>query len=153
MCFSTVARLHQRLFKPASRCEAMRLTAVSSNFPPWLLTDPMPLEIQDSKCNHQTHSYTCSRWHAHKVHNIPSLLWPAVVIYTIVICFFLHKLLQCTRWNCSCTGVKVPTTSSVLLFFCVEDVIQEDLGVGEVWLRSVLGLATRSVGCAKSWFC
>lgn len=43
------------------------------------------------------------------------------------------------------------TTSSVLLFFCVEDKIQEDLGVGEVGLRSVLEQATHSGG-AKRWF-
>lgn len=67
--------------------------------------------------------------------------------------FLFTQTLTVHKLELFCTGVKVPTTSSVLLFFCVENEIQEDLGVGEVGLRSVLGLAARSGGCAKSWFC
>ena len=66
------------------------------------------------------------------------------MIYTVVICFLLYKLLQCASWSWSHPGVKVLTTSSALLLFCVEDKIQGDLGVGEVGLGNFLGLAARS---------
>lgn len=79
-----------------------------------------------------THIYMFMLTWAH-IQNIPSLLLPAVVIYTVEICFFLHKLLQCASWSWSHTGVKVLATSALLFFCCF-------LGFGEVGLRNFLGL-------------
>lgn len=87
------------------------------------------------------------------VHKIPSLFLPAVVIYTVVICFCLHKLLRCVSWSGSHPGVKVLTTSSALLFFCVKDKIQGDLGVGEVGWKNLLGLAACSGGGGFGMIC
>lgn len=76
--------------KPPSRCGAMNLTAITSNLPLRLLTDPVLLRCSYSKTNLHKHAhilYMLTQTWAH-IQNILSLLWPEVVIYTAEICFF-----------------------------------------------------------------
>lgn len=79
MCFTSVVRRHQRLFKAASRCEEMRLTAMS-----------LKLELVDRPCAFwdvttaewvPTHQRMCTN-------HIMSYLWAAALIYTSVVCLF-----------------------------------------------------------------
>lgn len=116
MCFSSVATLHQRVFEPASRCEAKGLTTMSLNPPLWSLSDPVPLEMQLLQiwALHLCVYGAAVHANTHKTH---ILQYPVLAVGSSFDLHLWHKLQN----RCCYASMEAFPTSS-LLFFMTDEI-------------------------------